>query len=100
MKRLLSISCLMAVIACSPDQRLVEQNELLKAQAEEIKQVALEQTANARKAEADALEQKRMAEEIMLMAKFNEAEANRQKAIAEEAKRQADKLAKQLEACQ
>lgn len=100
MKRLLFISCLMAVIACNPDKELIKENELLKAQIEEMRQKALDEAANARKAEAEALEQRRIGEEVMLMARANQDEANRQKTFAEEAKRRADKLAKQLEACQ
>lgn len=71
------------------EARRVEAEEL-KDQAVQLQQDALDEAAKARKAEADALEQKNLAEAATLQAKANEAEANRQKAIAEDQQRLAD----------
>ena len=82
MKRYLGILAVILMISCSPDQKLVKENEELKQLTKELTQAVNEQKQRAEEAEAKTLaavsEVQRQAEITMEVATRATAEAERQ----------------------
>ncbi|MEQ9402765.1 MAG: hypothetical protein RIM99_04190 [Cyclobacteriaceae bacterium] len=75
MKQTIGILSLILMIACSPDQKLIEENKQLRAEVEKQTELALNAAAEAQKAQA-------MAEAAAVEAQRQAAEAVRQRDLA------------------
>ncbi|MEO9869986.1 hypothetical protein [Ekhidna sp.] len=80
MKYFATIVLLIAFSSCSPNQKLIEENELLKTENLELKAEAEKQTELALQAAAEARMAQAEAEKQAEMANLNLEEANKQSA--------------------
>lgn len=85
MKRIVGILSVLVLISCSPDAKLIAENEELKSKIEKLTEHAQQSAAEARNAQAEAMKAAEEAQMQAAAARASAEEALRQKKLAEEA---------------